>query len=241
MTQTTVVAGGLLAFLLLCIVSTNSLTRRVVVTPEAGATAERAAQPATGPAAQRPAGDVATPADGVAAKAGAGDSGDKVAKGVAGSGTGGAVAPTAAADAGSGAAARPADPASQPGSSHAVDTQQRIDRELLGKTIEFQRGSAEITESGRTLLDRVADALVAAPDLRVRVEGHTDARGNPERNKALSQSRAEAVVDYLAAHGVDSSRLSAVGLGSSRPIVRTEDPERGSVNRRIEFHVEEAH
>lgn len=240
MTQTTVVAGGLLAFLLLCIVSTNSLTRRVVVPPEAGVANEHAAQPA---AAQRPSGEAApaAPADGAAARTTAGEGGDKVAKAGAGGSAGPVAAPTGAADGGTGTAVRPADPAPQPTSSHAVDTQQRIDRELLGKTIEFQRGSAEITESGRTLLDRVADALVAAPDLRVRVEGHTDARGNPERNKALSQSRAEAVVDYLAAHGVDSARLSAVGLGSSRPIVRTEDPERGSVNRRIEFHVEEAH
>jgi OOP family OmpA-OmpF porin len=70
------------------------------------------------------------------------------------------------------------------------------------------------------LLDNVARVIVAHPEItRVRIEGHTDARGNRTRNVRLSQARAESVKRYLVAHGVGAARLEAQGYGPTRLIV----------------------
>jgi outer membrane protein OmpA-like peptidoglycan-associated protein len=92
------------------------------------------------------------------------------------------------------------------------------------------------------LLDNVARVIVAHPEItRVRIEGHTDARGNRTRNVRLSQARAESVKRYLVAHGVGADRLEAVGFGPDRPVVpNAQTPEDHARNRRVEFHLEGA-
>ncbi len=69
--------------------------------------------------------------------------------------------------------------------------------------------------------------------MRFAIEGHTDATGEHDRNMALSQARAQSVVDYLVTRGVDSGRLTAKGYGPDRPIAgaRATAP----ANRRVEF------
>ncbi|MGC1904688.1 MAG: OmpA family protein [Candidatus Acidiferrum sp.] len=49
------------------------------------------------------------------------------------------------------------------------------------------------------------------PDLKLRVEGHTDNQGNAAANQSLSEKRAQAVVAWLRAHGVEAGRLTAKG------------------------------
>jgi outer membrane protein OmpA-like peptidoglycan-associated protein len=74
---------------------------------------------------------------------------------------------------------------------------------------------------------------------RVRLEGHTDSREAPKRAVALSQARAEAVVRYLSAHGVDRSRLIARGFGPTRPLASNATRAGREANRRVEFRVVE--
>ncbi len=94
-----------------------------------------------------------------------------------------------------------------------------------------------LPQSFRVLL-AVADALRAAPEIRrVSVEGHTDDVGDATRNTALSQRRAEAVVQWLVQHGVDASRLEAHGYGPSRPLVQGTTAAARASNRRVEFHI----
>ena len=92
------------------------------------------------------------------------------------------------------------------------------------------------------LLDNVAAVVNAHPEItRVRIEGHTDARGNRARNVRLSQARADAVLRYLVAHGVAEGRLVATGYGPDRPVMPSaQTPEEHARNRRVEFHIEGA-
>ena len=70
----------------------------------------------------------------------------------------------------------------------------------------------------------------------VRIEGHTDARGNADANRALSQRRAIAIRDYLLTNlPISSDRLEATGYGEERPIAREDTEEGRARNRRIEI------
>jgi OmpA-OmpF porin, OOP family len=73
---------------------------------------------------------------------------------------------------------------------------------------------------------------------RLRVEGHSDNRGDDKALKKESQDRAEAVTKWLTAHGVDKKRVIAVGIGSERPIESNDTDEGRAINRRIELYLE---
>lgn len=68
------------------------------------------------------------------------------------------------------------------------------------------------------LLQSLVAFVLAYPDARVRIEGHTDNRGDPQRNLGLSRLRAEAVLRHLRAAGIPASRMQAVGLGAEQPV-----------------------
>lgn len=106
--------------------------------------------------------------------------------------------------------------------------------------IYFRTNRDVIEPRSFALLDQVASVIVAHPEIpRVRVEGHTDARGSRTRNLRLSQQRAAAVVRYLTAHGVAAERLESAGFGPDRPVVpNATTPEEHARNRRVEFHIE---
>jgi OmpA-OmpF porin, OOP family len=73
----------------------------------------------------------------------------------------------------------------------------------------------------------------------VRIEGHTDDRGSDEHNMELSARRSLTVCDWLVDHGVDYTRLLAVGFGKTRPIAPNNRSDGMQENRRTEFHVAE--
>ncbi len=108
----------------------------------------------------------------------------------------------------------------------------------INDRVAFAVGSAQIEATSHGLLDEIAGVLRTHPELmRVEIQGHTDASGNPAANRKLSQARAESVMGYLTAAGIDATRLSAVGFGPDRPRVAADSAEAKAANRRVELHV----
>lgn len=103
----------------------------------------------------------------------------------------------------------------------------------LDLVVGFDFDSAELNADSRELLDKLSQALASErlAASRFRVEGHTDAKGTAAYNRALSHRRAQAVVAYLADHGVASARLSAVGMGFDELLLK--DQPFAADNRRV--------
>jgi outer membrane protein OmpA-like peptidoglycan-associated protein len=104
-------------------------------------------------------------------------------------------------------------------------------------TVNFANGSAELTPDAIRTLDELGRAL-SSKDLdgyHFRIEGHTDTVGSRDYNRALSERRAEAVVDYVAhKFGVDPGRLQAVGMGEDGLLVPTPAQTPEPRNRRVQ-------
>ncbi|MCG8440949.1 MAG: OmpA family protein [Caulobacterales bacterium] len=116
--------------------------------------------------------------------------------------------------------------------------QSLFDRLLGEGGVAFASGRAVIEKESYPLLDRLVWAAARCRSAQIRVEGHTDASGDPEANQRLSKKRAQAVVDYLILKGVTIDRLSAAGRGDTRPVADNETEEGRARNRRIEIHIE---
>ena len=100
--------------------------------------------------------------------------------------------------------------------------------------VEFATDSAEIQTRYNDEVNTVGEYMKKYPTTTALIEGHTDNVGNPEHNMRLSQQRAENVVTYLVDNfGIDRSRLSAKGYGSTRRIAYNNTPEGRQKNRRI--------
>ncbi len=99
----------------------------------------------------------------------------------------------------------------------------------------FETNKAIIRPESFQILNDVAQVLKDNPNLRVRVEGHTDNVGNDRKNLVLSQKRAEAVRDYLVKQGVAPDRLVPQGYGETRPIADNKTKGGRAKNRRVEF------
>ena len=100
--------------------------------------------------------------------------------------------------------------------------------------ITFELGSDRLSAVAQANLQEFAKAIQAPLllDRAFSIDGHTDARGADAMNTALSERRAQVVVEYLKALGVEEKRLLAKGFGESRPRVQ-DDPFAGE-NRRVE-------
>jgi OOP family OmpA-OmpF porin len=103
--------------------------------------------------------------------------------------------------------------------------------------IYFEFGKAVIQQASFPVLDEAASVLAEYPDLRIRIAGHTDSKGTPERNLELSQQRAQAVADYLINKGVETNRIESVGHGEDQPIAPNDTEQGRKQNRRIEFEI----
>ncbi len=106
------------------------------------------------------------------------------------------------------------------------------------KNIFFDVGKAELKSESVSELERILDLLTNNPGIKLQINGYTDNSGNAETNKVLSLKRAETVMAFLIARGIDFNRLKAVGFGQERPIVSNDDEAGGrEINRRTEIEV----
>jgi OOP family OmpA-OmpF porin len=102
--------------------------------------------------------------------------------------------------------------------------------------LSFPVGSAEIRPENFSLLTKLRRVLEEFPESAIAIEGNTDSQGAEDMNRALSQSRADAVREYLLANmNMESSRVAAVGHGEDRPIANNETEEGRAKNRRIDL------
>ncbi|MBM4371380.1 MAG: choice-of-anchor L domain-containing protein, partial [Deltaproteobacteria bacterium] len=108
---------------------------------------------------------------------------------------------------------------------------------LILQTVLFYFNETRIKEESFPLLDEVVKVLKDNPQLlKIRIEGHTDERGEAGYNKKLSAGRVETVLNYLVDKGIDKARLTSQGFGESRPLVKNAETEEDhQKNRRVEF------
>ena len=101
----------------------------------------------------------------------------------------------------------------------------------------FDTGSYTLKPAARERLARVSGIVLAYPDLRLEIEGHTDSVGSDEYNQILSEKRAASVRDYLMNNGVSINNVIARGLGKGNPVADNSTAAGRKLNRRVEMIV----
>ncbi len=106
---------------------------------------------------------------------------------------------------------------------------------LTAGGIGFDGGKSALTGDSEGILDRASAVIARCPDAGVEVGAHSDSDGSAAKNHELTQTRAEAIVEYLVAAGVKRERLTAVGYGETKPVADNASAAGKAANRRIEF------
>ncbi|MFN3455709.1 MAG: OmpA family protein, partial [Pseudobdellovibrio sp.] len=97
----------------------------------------------------------------------------------------------------------------------------------------FASGKTDLTAGQKTEIDNLANFMKKYPETSVEIAGHTDNTGSAKVNNALSQKRAESVAAALVAAGIEKSRVTAKGYGSSQPVADNKTADGRAQNRRV--------
>lgn len=106
---------------------------------------------------------------------------------------------------------------------------------IIKQRINFSTGKATILGDSFPVLDDVVLVMRDYPIIHIEIGGHTDNVGDDALNQRLSKNRADAVFEYLLAHGVRADRMLTVGYGETRPVDTNMTDEGKLANRRVEF------
>jgi len=101
----------------------------------------------------------------------------------------------------------------------------------------FDFNKYTLKPEARERLARISGIVLAYPDLKLQIEGYTDAIGSDEYNQTLSEKRAEAVRDYLVSSGVSMNNVAAQGMGKADPVADNSTAAGRKLNRRVEMIV----
>jgi outer membrane protein OmpA-like peptidoglycan-associated protein len=101
----------------------------------------------------------------------------------------------------------------------------------------FDLNKATLRPGARERLARVAGIILAYPDLKLQIEGHTDSTGSEQYNQQLSEQRAQVVRDYLVSQGVSADNITSQGFGELRPLTTNANAAGRQQNRRVEVVV----
>jgi len=102
----------------------------------------------------------------------------------------------------------------------------------------FASGKSDLLGGASARLQQVADALKNEPDRKITIEGHTDSQGSDDSNMQLSQRRAQTVQSFFVSQGVPADKVTATGVGESRPVADNASAEGRANNRRVEIIVD---
>jgi type IX secretion system PorP/SprF family membrane protein len=105
------------------------------------------------------------------------------------------------------------------------------------KNVEFSFDKYSITPSYKYFLDSLKEFIELHKNISVIIEGHTDNVGSNQYNMALSQGRANSVLNYLIEKGIDKKILTAMGIGEVKPIASNASPMGRALNRRTEIYI----
>jgi outer membrane protein OmpA-like peptidoglycan-associated protein len=112
-----------------------------------------------------------------------------------------------------------------------------VEKLVIAEHAGFPEGGSAIDASAARVLEGVAKTMREHPQIRLRIEGHTDDReGTVGEMKALATARADAARKWLEEHGIDGGRLRSEGYGGDRLLDTTGTEAGRSKNRRVEFH-----
>jgi OmpA-OmpF porin, OOP family len=104
--------------------------------------------------------------------------------------------------------------------------------------VHFGFNKDALTKDAKADLDKMADAIQNTKGYIITVEGATDSVGNADYNYALSQRRADAVIQYLAAqHGVPAHKIYLIGLGKDKPVDTNKTRAGRAANRRVDVRL----
>jgi outer membrane protein OmpA-like peptidoglycan-associated protein len=101
----------------------------------------------------------------------------------------------------------------------------------------FDTGSYTLKPAARERLARISGIVLAYPDLKLEIEGHTDSVGSDSYNQTLSEKRAASVRDYLVNNSVSINNVIARGFGKTRPVADNSTAKGRQLNRRVEMIV----
>ncbi|MBS1559252.1 MAG: OmpA family protein [Bacteroidetes bacterium] len=103
------------------------------------------------------------------------------------------------------------------------------------KNILFQVSTTNLLAESYPELDSVYLFLKTNPNVQIELQGHTDNRGNADRDLELSQQRVNKIKNYLVTKGIRAQRIRGVGLGGTKPLAGNDTEEGRKLNRRVEF------
>lgn len=105
------------------------------------------------------------------------------------------------------------------------------------RTVRFPYAKSTLDINGQRTLDAVVTELESHPGMTIEVSAHTDSEGTALGNLAVTQTRAEAVKDYMVSKGIPAQRITAKGYGSTRPVAGNDSDDGRVQNRRVEITV----
>ncbi len=109
------------------------------------------------------------------------------------------------------------------------------DGKFVTRGILFDVNKSTIKPESMGVINKILKLMQKHPDLKFRIEGHTDSDGDESFNQKLSEERALAVKDLLISSGIEKERLESKGYGETKPVADNSTPEGKANNRRVEF------